>query len=67
MNTRHTRVLTVTWASGKPVKVRDIVKALRDLPADAERQRIIDEYRNYDPMRAFADIARASRNLPTRD
>ena len=30
MNTRHTRVLTVTWASGKPVKVRDIVKALRD-------------------------------------
>lgn len=97
MNTRHTRVLTVTWASGKPVKVRDIVKALRDLPADAEaisieptsveyvdahhvglrieytidtdaeRRRIIDEYRDYDPMRAFADIARASRNLPTRD
>ena len=97
MNARHTRVLTVTWASGKPVKVRDIVKALRDLPADAEaisieptaveyvdahhvglrieytidtdaeRQRIIDEYRNYNPMRAFADIARASRNLPTRD
>lgn len=97
MNTRHTRVLTVTWASGKPVKVRDIAKALLNLPADAEatsiepttaeyvdashvglrieytidtdaeRRRIIDEYRNYDPMRAFADIARASRNLPTRD
>lgn len=33
----------------------------------AEHRRIIDEYRNYDPMRAFADIARASRNLPTRD
>lgn len=97
MNTRHTRVLTLTWPSDKPVKVRDIAKALRDLPADAEatsiepttveyvdashvglrieytidtdaeRRRIIDEYRNYDPMRAFADIASASRNLPTRD
>lgn len=97
MNTRNTRVLTITWASGKPVKVRDIVKALRDLPddaeaisiepttveyvdaahvglrieyaidTDAERRRIIDEYRNYDPMRAFADIARASHNLPARD
>lgn len=97
MNTRHTRVLTLTWASGKPVKVRDIIKALRELPDDAEaisiepttveyvdashvglrieynidteaeRRRIIDEYRNYDPMRAFADIARASRNLPARD
>lgn len=97
MNTRNTRILTITWASGKPVKVRDIVKALRDLPddaeaisieptsveyvdahhvglrieytidTDAERRRIIDEYRNYDPLRAFADIARASRNLPTRD
>lgn len=33
MNTRHTRVLTLIWASGKPVKVRDIAKALRDLPA----------------------------------
>ena len=31
------------------------------------QRRIIDEYRNYDPMRAFADIARASRNLPARD
>lgn len=97
MNTRHTRVLPLTWASGKPVKVRDIIKALRELPVDAEatsiepttveyvdashvglrieytidneaeRRRIIDEYRNYDPMRAFADIARASHNLPTRD
>lgn len=97
MNTRHTRVLTLTWPSGKPVKLRDIAKALRDLPADAEatsiepttveyvdashvglrieytidteaeRRRIIDEYRNNDPMRAFADIARASRNLPARD
>lgn len=97
MNTRHTRVLTLTWASGKPVKVRDIIKALRKLPdyaeatsiepttveyvdashvglrieytidTEAERRRIIDEYRNYDPMRAFADIARASRNLPARD
>ena len=69
MNTRNTRVLTITWASNKPVKVRDIVKALRALPddAEAERRRIIDEYRNYDPMRAFADIARASHNLPTRD
>lgn len=97
MNTRHTRVLTITWPSGKPVKVRDIIKALRDLPDDAEaisieqttveyvdashvglrieytidteaeRRRIIDEYRNYDPMRAFADIARASHNLPARD
>jgi len=36
MNTRHTRVLTLTWPSGKPVKLRDIAKALRDLPADAE-------------------------------
>lgn len=97
MNTRHTRVLTITWPSGKPVKVRDIAKALRKLPddaeaisieptsveyvdashvglrieytidADAEQRRLIDGYRNYDPMRAFADIARASRNLPTRD
>ena len=97
MNTRHTRVLTLTWASGKPVKVRDIIKALRELPDDAEaisiepttveyvnashvglrieytidteaeRRRIIDEYRNYDSMRAFADIAHASHNLPTRD
>lgn len=97
MNTRNTRILTITWASNKPVKLRDIAKALRDLPddaeaisieptsveyvdahhvglrieytidTDAERRRIIDEYRNYDPMRAFADIARASRNLPTRD
>ena len=96
MNTRHTRVLTLTWASGKPVKVRDIIKALRELPddaeatsiepttveyvdarhvglrieytidTDAERRRIIDEYRNYDPMRAFADIARASHSLPAR-
>ena len=79
------------------MKVSDIAKALRELPADAEatsiepttveyvdashvglrieytidtdaeRRRIIDEYRNYYPMRAFADIARASRNLPTRD
>lgn len=32
----------------------------------AEQRRIIDEYRNYDPLRAFADIARASRNLPAR-
>lgn len=97
MNTRHTRVLTLTWASGKPVKVRDIIKALRELPddaeatsiepttveyvdahhvglrieytidTDAEQRRIIDEYRNYDPLRAFADIAHASHNLPTRD
>ena len=96
MNTRHTRVLTITWPSGKPVKLHDIAEALRKLPADAEaisieptveyvdashvglrieytidteaeRRRIIDEYRNYDPMRAFADIARASRNLPARD
>lgn len=97
MNARHTRVLTLTWPSGKPVKLRDIAKALRKLPADAEaisiepttveyvdashvglrieytidadaeRRRIIDEYRNYDTMRAFADIARASHNLPTRD
>lgn len=97
MNTRHTRVLTLTWPSGKPVKLRDIAKALRKLPDDAEaisiepttveyvnasrvglrieytidtegeRRRIIDEYRNYDPMQAFADIARASHNLPTRD
>lgn len=97
MNTRHTRVLTLTWPSGKPVKLRDIAKELRDLPADAEatsiepttveyvdashvglrieytidteaeRRRIIDEYRNSDPLRAFADIARASRNLPARD
>lgn len=97
MNTRHTRVLTLTWASGKPVKLHDIIKALRKLPADAEatsiepttveyvdahhvglrieytidtdaeQRRIIDEYRNYDPLRAFADIARESRNLPTRD
>ena len=37
------------------------------IDVDAERRRIIDEYRNYDPMRAFADIARASRNLPARD
>lgn len=36
MNTRHTRVLTLTGASGKPVKVRDIIKALRELPDDAE-------------------------------
>lgn len=97
MNTRHTRVLTLTWPSGKPVKLHDIAKVLRKLPADAEatsiepttveyvnahhvglrieytidteaeRRRIIDEYRNYDPMRAFADIASASHNLPTRD
>lgn len=33
----------------------------------AEHRRIIDEYRNYDPLRAFAGIAHASRNLPTRD
>lgn len=37
------------------------------IDTDAERRRIIDEYRNYDPMQAFADIARASHNLPTRD
>lgn len=97
MNTRHTRILTITWPSGKPVKVHDIAKALRKLPADAEattiepttveyvdashvglrieytidteaeRRRIIDEYRNYGRMHAFADIARASHNLPTRD
>lgn len=97
MNARHTRILTLTWPSGKPVKLRDIAKALRDLPDDAEatsiepttveyvdahhvglrieytidtaaeQRRIIDEYRNYDPLRAFADIAHASRNLPTRD
>lgn len=97
MNTRHTRILTITWPSGKPVKLHDIAEAIRKLPADAEaisiepttveyvdashvglrieynidteaeRRRIIDEYRNYDPMRAFADIARASRNLPARD
>lgn len=97
MNTRYTRVMTITWESGKPVKLHDIAKALRKLPADAEaisiepttveyvdashvglrieytidtaaeRRRIIDEYRNYDPMQAFADIARASHNLPTRD
>lgn len=97
MNTRHTRVLTITWPSGKTVKLHDIAKALRKLPADAEaisieptiveyvdahhvglrieytidtdaeQRRIIDEYRNYDPMRAFADIARASRNLPACD
>lgn len=97
MNTRHTRVLTLTWPSGKPVKLRDIAKALRDLPADAEatnielttveyvdashvglrieytideaaeQRRIIKEYESLDPMRAFADIARASHNLPARD
>lgn len=97
MNTRHTRILTITWPSGKPVKLHDIAEAIRKLPADAEassiepttveyvdashvglrieynidteaeRRRIIDEYRNYDPMLAFADIARASRNLPARD
>lgn len=97
MNTRHTRVLTITWPSGKPVKLRDIAKALRDLPddaeatniepttveyvdahhvglrieytidADAERRRIIDEYRNFDPMRAWADFGRAAKNLPVRD
>lgn len=97
MNTRHTRVMTITWASGKPVKLHDIAKALRDLPDDAEaisiepttveyvdahhvglrieytidtaaeQRRIIDEYRNDDSLRAFADIARASRNLPARD
>lgn len=97
LNMRHTRVLTITWPSDKPVKVHDITKALRKLPADAEatsiepttveyvdahhvglrieytidtdaeRRRIIDEYRSLDPMRAFADIARASHNLPTRD
>lgn len=97
MNTRHTRILTITWASDKPVKLHDIAKALRKLPDDAEaisiepttveyvnahyvglrieytidtaaeQRRIIDEYRNYDPMQAFADIARASHNLPTRD
>lgn len=67
MNTRYTRVMTITWASGKPVKLHDIAKALRKLPDDAERRRIIDEYRNYDPMRAFADIARASHSLPARD
>ena len=33
----------------------------------SEHQRIIDEYRNYDPLRDIADIAHASRNLPTRD
>ena len=33
MNTRHTRVLTITWPSGKPVKVRDIARASRNLPA----------------------------------
>lgn len=97
MNTRHTRILTLTWPSGKPVKVRDIAKALLDLPPDAEatsvepttveyvdashvglrieytideaaeQRRIIKEYESLDPMRAFADIARASHNLPTRD
>lgn len=97
MNTRHTRILTLTWPSGKPVKLHDIAKTLRKLPADAEaisiepttveyvnashvgirieytidtdaeQRRIIDECRNYDPMRAFADIAHASHNLPTRD
>ena len=36
MNTRHTRVMTITWPSGKPVKLHDIAKALRKLPADAE-------------------------------
>ena len=97
MNTQYTRVMTITWASGKPVKLHDIAKALRKLPADAEaisiepttveyvnashvgfrieytidteaeRRRIIDEYRNYNSTRAFAGIAHASRNLPTRD
>lgn len=97
MNTRHTRVLTITWASGKSVKLRDIAKALLDLPPDAEatrvepteveyvdahhvglrieytidtaaeQRRIIDEYRNFDPMRAWADFGRAAKNLPVRD
>lgn len=97
MNTRHTRILTITWPSGKPVKLHDIAQALRKLPDDAEaisiepttveyvdahhvglrieytidtaaeQRRIIDEYRNYDPLRAFAGITRASRNLPARD
>ena len=97
MNTPHTRILTITSPPGKPVKLHDIAKALRKLPADAEaisiepttveyvdahhvglrieytidtaaeQRRIIDEYRHDDPMRAFADIARASHNLPTRD
>ena len=30
MNTRHTRVMTISWASGKPVKLHDIAKATRD-------------------------------------
>lgn len=97
MNTRHTRILTITWPSGKPVKLHDIAQALRKLPDDAEatsiepttveyvdaahvglrieytideaaeQRRIIKEYESLDPMRAFADIAHASRNLPTRD
>ena len=28
MNTRHTRVLTLTWPSGKPMKLRDIADEL---------------------------------------
>lgn len=97
MNTRHTRILTITWPSGKPVKLHDIAKALRKLPDDAEaisiepttveyvdahhvglrieytidtaaeKRRIIDEYRNYDPMRAWADFGSAAKNLPIRD
>jgi len=97
MLTPETWALVFPWETDNPPTGRDIAKALRKLPADAEaisiepttveyvdashvglrieytidadaeRRRIIDEYRNYDPMRAFADIARASHNLPTRD
>lgn len=33
----------------------------------AEHRRIIKEHESLDPMKAFAGIAHASRNLPTRD
>lgn len=51
MHIKQARAINLFWAPGEAV----------------EHRRIIDEYRNYNPLRAIAGIAHASRNLPTRD
>lgn len=70
MLTPETYGLVIPWETINPPTARDVTHALRieyTIDTAAEQRRIIDEYRNYDPLRAFADIARASRNLPARD
>lgn len=40
VSTQRTRILTITWPSAEPVKLHDIAKVIRDLPADAEATNI---------------------------